>query len=252
MENRIDQTGIIFGKNAVVELIKAGSQLENIYISQNILNRNDVKVILGIIKSKGINPIISESGLLDKLSCGGNHQGFVAKTAPFSYVDLNCLIKKLKNSKKTPIILILDHLQDPHNLGSIIRTSEVLGADGIIIPKDQSVQVTSTVIKISSGSALHLPVCRHTNLVNSTLLLKKEGFWIIGADADGDENISPKLLACPLALIIGCESKGIRRLLKEQCDLLWKIPMHGKIKSLNASIAAGIILYELLSIKKSV
>ena len=167
----------------------------------------------------------------------GNHQGIIINVKDYEYADIDDILKK-----ESPLIVMLDHLEDPHNFGAIIRTCEAAGVDGIIIPKDRSVDVTNTVIKVSAGAANHMKIVPVTNLSKTINDLKKKGFWFVGMDIDGTDytKIDYKGKTC---LIVGSEGFGMKRLVKESCDFIASIPMYGKINSLNASVAAGIIIY---------
>jgi 23S rRNA (guanosine2251-2'-O)-methyltransferase len=174
-----------------------------------------------------------------------NNQGVIAYLRNWDYTNLDDLLAQSKK-EKSPLILILDHLQDPHNLGAIMRSADATGVSGVIIPKDRSVKMTETVVKISAGAALTVPLTMVTNLSQTIDVLKDEGFWIMGTDADTDDYIYDKNLQMPLALIIGSEGKGISNNLAKKSDFLVKLPMEGTITSLNASVAAGVMMYEIL------
>ena len=174
-----------------------------------------------------------------------NNQGIIAYLKNWDYTNLDSLLAQSKK-EKYPLVLILDHLQDPHNLGAIMRSADATGVSGVIIPKDRSVKMTETVVKTSAGAALTVPLIMVTNLSQTIDVLKDEGFWIMGTDADTTEYIYDKNLKMPLALIIGSEGKGISNNLAKKSDFLVKLPMEGTITSLNASVAAGVMMYEIL------
>ena len=179
--------------------------------------------------------------------CGGaSHQGVIAKVTPFKYSEVTDIINRAKRKGEDPFIVILDEIEDPHNLGSIIRTAELCGVHGIIIPKRRNVGVTPTVYKCSAGAIEHMRIAKVTN-INATIdQLKEEGIWIYGADIDGKDFSYNTNFSGPCALVIGSEGRGISKLTLKKCDVLVKIPMIGKINSLNASVAGGIMMYEVL------
>ena len=180
---------------------------------------------------------------LDFLSGGGVHQGVIATVAAQSYCDLSDILAAAAAKNEPPLVVICDGLEDPHNLGAIIRTAEATGVHGIIIPKHRSVSLTATVAKSASGALEYVPVCKVTNIANTIDELKKNGFWVFGADMDGQSWYESDYTS-PTAVVIGSEGNGISRLVREKCDAIISLPMCGKINSLNASVAAGVILYE--------
>lgn len=182
---------------------------------------------------------------LDEISQSGVHQGVIAYVTPYSYVEVEDILAQARDKGEDPFLIILDEITDPHNLGAIIRTAECSGAHGIIIPKRRSVGLTPAAIKASAGAVEYLPVAKVTNLANLLDKLKDQGIWIAGADMDG-QNYTSQNLQGPIALVIGSEGRGIGRLLKEKCDFIIKIPLKGSIESLNASVAAGILMYEVV------
>ena len=182
---------------------------------------------------------------LAKLAGGINHQGVLAQVSAFQYYSLEELIQGWKKSDKKAFFLVLDSIQDPHNLGAIIRTAETVGIDGIIIPKDRSVAITAAVEKVSVGAVEHVKVARVTNIAQTLKALNEEGVWIAGTDGEGENSLYETDLNMDLALVIGSEGKGIRPLVKKQCHFLLSIPMQGKINSLNASVAAAIVMFEI-------
>ena len=173
-----------------------------------------------------------------------NPQGVIAIIPPFDYCDVYDIIAVSKEKKEDPFIVLLDGIEDPHNLGSIIRTAETAGVHGIIIPKRRAAAVNSTVAKVSAGAVEHMKIARVNNIVETMHILKKEGIWICGTDMETQKYYYHQNLTGPLAIVIGSEGKGMSRLTKENCDFLTKIPMQGKITSLNAAVSAGIVIYE--------
>ena len=194
------------------------------------------------IKDSGINYKVVDKKTLDKMSDYGNHQGYLALTREFEFSTLDDIISKDKG-----LIVMLDSLQDVHNLGAIIRTCECVGVDGIIYKKNNSVKVNDTVAKIASGALEYVNICEVTNLVNTIKYLKENGYWVVGSSGDADTLYNQIDYNMKTVLIIGSEGKGMSRLVKQQCDYIVKLPMNGCISSLNASVAAGILLYNILS-----
>lgn len=236
---------LIIGRNAVIEALKSDRTIECVYVSKGDLE-GSIKVALGLAKDKGVVIKEADRRKLDTMCDGLNHQGIVARVTPFKYCEVNDILEDAKRKEKQPFIVILDEIEDPHNLGSIIRTAELCGVHGIIIPKRRNVGVTSTVYKCSAGAIEHMKIAKVTN-INATIdMLKEQGIWIYGADIDGKDYSYNTDFSGPCALIIGSEGKGISSLTLKKCDLLVKIPMIGKINSLNASVAGGIMMYEVL------
>lgn len=236
---------LIIGRNAVIEALKSDRTIECVYVSKGDLE-GSIKVALGLAKDKGVVIKEADRRKLDTMCDGLNHQGIVARVTPFKYCEVNDILEDAKRKEQQPFIVILDEIEDPHNLGSIIRTAELCGVHGIIIPKRRNVGVTSTVYKCSAGAIEHMKIAKVTN-INATIdMLKEQGIWIYGADIDGKDYSYNTDFSGPCALIIGSEGKGISSLTLKKCDLLVKIPIIGKINSLNASVAGGIMMYEVL------
>ena len=236
---------LIIGRNAVIEALKSDRTIECVYVSKGDLE-GSIKVALGLAKDRGVVIKEADRRKLDTMCDRLNHQGIVARVTPFKYCEVNDILEDAKRKEQQPFIVILDEIEDPHNLGSIIRTAELCGVHGIIIPKRRNVGVTSTVYKCSAGAIEHMKIAKVTN-INATIdMLKEQGIWIYGADIDGKDYSYNTDFSGPCALIIGSERKGISSLTLKKCDLLVKIPMIGKINSLNASVAGGIMMYEVL------
>ena len=236
---------LIIGRNAVIEALKSDRTIECVYVSKGDLE-GSIKFALGLAKDRGVVIKEADRRKLDTMCDGLNHQGIVARVTPFKYCEVNDILEDAKRKEQQPFIVILDEIEDPHNLGSIIRTAELCGVHGIIIPKRRNVGVTSTVYKCSAGAIEHMKIAKVTN-INATIdMLKEQGIWIYGADIDGKDYSYNTDFSGPCALIIGSEGKGISSLTLKKCDLLVKIPMIGKINSLNASVAGGIMMYEVL------
>ena len=246
-ETNIDalREDLILGRNAVIEALKSDRTIECLYVSKGDLE-GSIKVALGLARDKGVVVKEADRRKLDTMCEGLNHQGIVAKVTPFKYCEVNDILEFAEKKEEKPFIIILDEIEDPHNLGSIIRTAELCGVHGIIIPKRRNVGVTSTVYKCSAGAIEHMKIAKVTN-INATIdMLKEKGIWIYGADIEGKDYSYNTDFSGPCALIIGSEGKGISNLTLKKCDLLVKIPMVGKINSLNASVAGGIMMYEVL------
>ncbi|MDR3113826.1 MAG: 23S rRNA (guanosine(2251)-2'-O)-methyltransferase RlmB [Endomicrobium sp.] len=232
---------IVFGRNPVIELLKAGKRTVNKILLAQTARGTAIDEIVRLAKSKGVALHSVPPEKLDKF--GQNSQGVAAEVSAMEYIDIDDLIKKAKLSKN-PLLVILDGIEDPHNLGAIIRNCAVFGADGAIIPKWRAAGVNETVAKASAGAIEHIAVSRVVNTNQAIELLKKRGFWIVGAE-NGGETLEAAKLPFPLALIIGSEGFGLHSLVKKNCDFLISIPQQNTISSLNASCASAVILYEI-------
>ncbi len=223
----------VYGKNVVNEILKDNTPIKKVFLSDNFSDKD----ILNKLRSLNTNTKYCKPYELDKL-VDGNHQGIVLEVSDYQYFDIDDLLVN-----ENPLIVILDHLEDPHNFGAIIRTCEAAGVDGIIIPKNRSVDVNSTVMKTSTGALNHVKICQVTNLKNTMDYLKKKGFWIVGTDMDGTDYTQVDYKG-KMAIITGSEGFGMSRLVKDNCDFIASIPMYGEVNSLNASVATAIIIYE--------
>lgn len=252
-----EQTGerpsedIIAGRNPVFEAIRSGRAIDSVLIAKDNFS-GSVTRIVALCKEKDI--VIKEvsPAKIEALCPGLNHQGVAAVAAAHEYAELDDILKAAKDKNEPPFIVIADEISDPHNLGAIIRSAEAAGAHGVVIPKRNSAGLTSVVDKSSSGALEYMPVARVANLVTAIEELKEQGIWVYGADMDG-KDIYETDFSGPVAVVVGSEGKGISRLIKEKCDFIVSIPMRGSISSLNASVACGIILYEVVRnrLKKS-
>ena len=222
---------IVFGKNVAKELINNNIKINKVYLSKNF----DDKGILNFIENNNIRKTIMDKKDMD-YKYKGNHQGIVLEIEDYKY-------SKLDSTYNDNFVVILDHLEDPHNFGAIIRTCEAAGVRSIIIPKDRSVEVNSTVMKVSAGALSNINIVEVSNLVNAIKKLKDNGFWVYGTDMDDAVNYTDIEYADKTAFVIGAEGNGISKLVRENCDFIVKIPLIGKINSLNASVAAGIVIY---------
>ncbi len=233
---------VIVGRHAVKEAIVSGHTINKILI-QDTVKKGQINDIL---KKANSNKIIVQAvpkSKLDGLS-DAPHQGVAAYIAPYEYADFDAFLAQQKENEKLSTVLILDGLEDPHNLGSILRTADASGVDGIIIPKRRSVALTQTVAKASTGAIEHVPVMRVTNLANTIETLKEHGYWVVGTEAENSTDYREMDAGMPLAIVIGSEGQGMSRLTKDKCDFYINIPMVGHVNSLNASVAASLMMYE--------
>lgn len=236
---------LIVGRNSVIEALKSDRTIECLYVA-NGDTEGSVKVILGLAREKKIVVKEVDRKKLDSMCGDGTHQGVVAVVTPFNYCEVAEMLEFAKEKGEAPFIIILDEIEDPHNLGSIIRTAELCGAHGIIIPKRRNVGITPTVYKCAVGAIEHMKISKVTN-INATIdILKEQGVWVYGADIEGTEFSYQVDFNGPCAIVVGSEGRGISKLTIKKCDKLVKIPMAGKINSLNASVAGGIMMYEVL------
>ncbi len=233
----------IYGRKPVLEAINSGAELEVIYIAFG-QHGDAISKIFTAAKKHGIKISQLSQQKFSQLSGDINSQGVIAFKSAFKFYELDELIDEAK-SKKYPLLLLLDSIQDPHNLGAILRTAECGGVDGVIITTNQSAPITDIVEKISAGAVSHLKICRVNNLVRAIEILKKENYWIVGTSISDSKNYSELDYKMPMALVMGNEEKGIRKLVGDNCDFLVKIPMQGKIDSLNVSVATGVLLFEI-------
>lgn len=233
------------GRNPVLEALRSEREIDKILIAKGA-KEGSINKIIGMAKDKGIIIQYVEKQKLNEIAESNNHQGVIALVAAYKYSEVEDILEKASVKGEKPFIIILDEIMDPHNLGSIMRTADAVGAHGIIIPKRRSVGLTATVAKTSAGAIEYVPVARVSNIPQAIDKLKQEGLWVVGADMRGDKDYFHEDMTGAIALVIGNEGKGISRLVKEKCDFLVKIPMTGKVASLNASIAAGILMYEVL------
>ena len=240
-ENEYDD--IIEGRNSVIELLNSNRDINKIFV-QNGERHGSINKIIAMAKENKVVVTEVEKSKLDFMSKTKNHQGVIAVVPPFNYCEVEDIIDFAREKQEDVFMLILDGIEDPHNLGSIIRTAETAGVHGIVIPKRRSVTVNSTVSKVSAGAVEHMKIARVNNITDTIRKLKEEGLWIIGTDGDAKTLYYNQDLKGDIAIVIGSEGFGMSRLVKENIDIAVKIPMNGKITSLNASVSAGIIMYE--------
>lgn len=243
--NEKENNDIIVGRNSVLELLESDKDINKIYVQAGE-KHGSINKIISIAKKKRI--IISEvdKQKINTLAPNMNHQGVIAVVPPFNYCEVEDILEEAKSKNEDPFIVILDGIEDVHNLGSIIRTAETAGVHGIIIPKRRAASVNSTVNKVSAGAVSHMKIARVNNINETISYLKDNGLWICGTDMDTKKYYYEQDLKGPIGIVIGSEGYGMSRLVKENCDFLVKIPMKGRITSLNASVSAGIVIYEVV------
>ena len=234
----------IEGRNAVIEAFRSGKPIDKVFILDGCQD-GPMVTIRREAKKKDVMIKYVTKERLDQMSETGKHQGVIAYAAAYEYAEVSDILEKAKEKGEDPFIFILDNIEDPHNLGAIIRTANLAGAHGVIIPKNRAVGLTATVAKASAGALNYTPVAKVTNLSQTIEELKKEGLWFACADMDG-EIMYRQNLTGPIGLVIGNEGEGVGRLVKSKCDLVARIPMQGDIDSLNASVAAGVLAYEVV------
>ncbi|MGM0831009.1 MAG: 23S rRNA (guanosine(2251)-2'-O)-methyltransferase RlmB [Bacillota bacterium] len=232
----------IGGRNPVIEALKSGRDINKIWIAEGS-QKGSIQQIVGLAKESNVMVQYVPKKKIEQM-VSENHQGVVASVAAYQYAEIDDLFHRAEQKGEDPFILILDELEDPHNLGSIMRTADAAGAHGIIIPKRRAVGLTSTVAKASTGAIEHIPVARVTNLSRAVDELKERGVWVAGTDAKGKQDFRQLDGTLPIGLIIGSEGKGMSRILRDKCDFLVQLPMIGHVTSLNASVAASILMYE--------
>jgi 23S rRNA (guanosine2251-2'-O)-methyltransferase len=245
MEDHKSAEEYIGGKHPILEAMRAGRTINKIWIADNA-QKHYSGPIIAEAKELGILVQTADRRKIDQMLEGVQTQGVIAQVAAYDYVEVDDILRIAKEKGQEPLILILDEIEDPHNLGSILRSADCTGVHGVIIPKRRSVGLTATVAKTSAGAIEYVPVARVTNIAQTIEALKKKGIWIAGADGDAKITVYQNDLTIPLAIVIGNEGSGIGRLIKEKCDFLFKLPMFGQINSLNASVAASVLLYEVV------
>ena len=240
----------IEGRNSVLELLETGKDINKIFIEKGE-KYGSINKIIGIARDRKIVTVEVDKNKLNQMAQTENHQGVIAIVPPFDYCEVQDILDEAKTRGEQPFILILDGIEDPHNLGAIIRTAETAGVHGIIIPKRRACSVNSTVYKVASGAVEHMKIARVNNLNDEIKHLKENNVWIYGTAIEATKYYYEENLTGSIALIIGNEGEGLSRLVRENCDVLLKIPMKGKISSLNASVSAGIVMYEAVKQRNS-
>ena len=233
----------IEGRNSVLELLESGKDVNKIFVTRGE-KHGSINKILGIAKERKIIVVEKDKKQMDEMAQEENYQGVIAIVPPFEYVEISDILEVAKERNEDPFVIVLDGIEDPHNLGSIIRTAETAGVHGVIIPKRRAVSVNSTVNKASAGAVEHMKIARVTNISDAIEELKQAGLWVCGTAVDTNKYYYNQDLTGPLAIVIGNEGKGIGEKVKKNCDFLVKIPMKGKVQSLNASVSTGIVVYE--------
>ena len=241
VEKRFDDQ--IEGRNSVLELLESGKDVNKIFVTRGE-KHGSINKILGIAKERKIIVVEKDKKQMDEMAQEENYQGVIAIVPPFEYVEISDILQVAKERNEDPFVIVLDGIEDPHNLGSIIRTAETAGVHGVIIPKRRAASVNSTVNKASAGAVEHMKIARVTNISDAIEELKQAGLWVCGTAVDTNKYYYNQDLTGPLAIVIGNEGKGIGEKVKKNCDFLVKIPMKGKIQSLNASVSTGIVIYE--------
>lgn len=240
-EKRFDDQ--IEGRNSVLELLESGKDVNKIFVTRGE-KHGSINKILGIAKERKIIVVEKDKKQMDEMAQEENYQGVIAIVPPFEYVEISDILEVAKERNEDPFVIVLDGIEDPHNLGSIIRTAETAGVHGVIIPKRRAVSVNSTVNKASAGAVEHMKIARVKNISDAIEELKKAGLWVCGTAVDTNKYYYNQDLTGALAIVIGNEGKGIGEKVKKNCDFLVKIPMKGKVQSLNASVSTGIVVYE--------
>ncbi len=232
----------IIGRNAVTEALRSGKTIDRLVAARD---QKDVGAqrIINEAKSRGVKVFFYDKTVLDRESDGAKHQGFIAEVTDFKYSELDDVLELARSKNEPPFIFILDGVEDPHNLGSVIRVAECTGAHGVVIPRHRAASVNETVVKVSAGAAAHVMVVKATNVNDVIDELKAKGVWVYAADMDG-ESIYSTNLSGAVAFVIGGEGAGVKRLTKSKCDGVIALPTRGKVNSLNASVAAGVVAYE--------
>lgn len=234
---------IIIGRNPVLAALKSGRSMNKVMVSDQINTQTEKELRAAVKKAKTVLQQVPRKKL-DQLS-DGKHQGIIAYIAAYEYETVDAIIKLAEEKGEAPFLMILDELEDPHNLGAILRTADATGVHGIIIPKRRAVGLTETVAKASAGAIEHIPVARVTNIAQTIDELKKEQIWIVGTGEEKSDDYRTLDGDTPIALVIGNEGKGVSRLIKDKCDWMIHVPMQGKIPSLNASVAASLLMFEI-------
>ncbi len=237
------------GRNSVIELLESGKDINKIFITRGE-KHGSINKIISMAKQRKIIIVEKDKKQMDSMAKVQNYQGVIAQVPPFEYCEVEDILEYAKSKNEDPFLLILDGIEDPHNLGSIIRTAETAGVHGVIIPKRRAAAVNSTVNKVSAGAVEHMKIARVTNISDTIEKLKKDGLWICGTDVNTNKYYYEQDLTGPIGIVIGNEGSGMSKLVTKSCDFLVKIPMLGKVTSLNASVSTGIVLYEAVKQRK--
>ena len=240
-------TEVLYGRQPVREMLLAGRRrIERFYMAAQIQEKGDLAEIIELASQKGVRVQQTDASTLDTLSGGGNHQGVAAVVSSFRYVSYKKMLQEAEQLEN-PLFLFLDHLEDPQNVGSLLRTAEAAGVCGVVIPEHRAAGITASVVRASAGASEHLSVAQVPNLVRCMRLLQERGVWFAGLEgAETSQELSAVDLTGPMGIVVGSEGKGMRRLTRESCDFLVRLPMLGKVTSLNAAVAGAIALYEVI------
>ena len=236
---------VIVGRNAVTEALKSGRAVNRLLVAEGD-GQGSIREIVRLARESGAIVETVARSKIEAVARGFRHQGVLAYTSPVDYMPLDELLEAARAKSDAPFLLLLDELEDPHNLGAILRTADAVGVDGVLIPRRRSCPLSATVAKTSAGAVEYVPVARIGNIAQTIKALKDEGFWIIGADMDGTTDYFDADLTGATVLVVGSEGRGISRIVRDNCDILVKIPMLGKINSLNVSVAGAVLMYESL------
>ncbi len=243
---------LVHGVHPVRELLRAGRRVTGLRVATGRRDTPELDELVALAADAGVPVVRVDGDELDELAPGAVHQGVVATAPPFPYAGLDALLAAARASGRPPLLVALDGVTDPRNLGSIARTAEAVGAHGLIVPEHRSAAVTPAVEKAAAGALAHLPVARVTNLVRTLEALGREGVWSLGLDGDAPVRVAEHPLADgPVVLVVGAEGRGLSRLVRERCDALVSLPMHGRVGSLNAAVAAGVALYAMLAAREA-
>ncbi len=234
---------LVYGRNPVREVLRSSRRVKRLWLGAT-LSPAAAQEFLTLAAACGVPVECLPAHDLTRMAQTSKHQGVVAEVEPFAYADIKVILQRAERQHEPPLVVLLDGVEDPHNLGAVIRSAEAAGAHGVIIPRDRAVGVTPMVEKAAAGGASYLPVARVTNIARTMEALKAHGLWLFGATGQAGQEYTGANLTGPSALVLGSEGKGLRRLTQEKCDFLIRIPMHGKVSSLNVSVAAGILLFE--------
>jgi 23S rRNA (guanosine2251-2'-O)-methyltransferase len=237
---------LLYGRNAVLEVLRAGRRkVYKLWIAAGVKERGPVADVLALARRQQIPWQRAERRQLDKISDIQHHQGLAAEVSAYPYVALEAVLDRVRRSEEAALLLLLDCLQDPQNLGTLLRTAEIVGVHGVVMPSRRSASVTPAVVNASAGAVEHLPIARVTNLARSMTYLKEQDIWVAGLEGRAEaRSIYEADLDMPLALVVGSEGRGLRRLVRHRCDFILRLPMRGRIGSLNASVAGSVALYE--------
>lgn len=236
---------VLIGRNAVIEALRSERGINKILLAEGD-RAGSVKEILSLARERGIVVQSVNRSKLEAVAGGLRHQGVLAYVSPVAYAELEDILKRAEEKEEPPFLLLLDELEDPHNLGALLRTADAAGVHGVLIPKRRSVPLNATVAKTSAGAVEYVPVARIGNISQTLRELKQRGMWVAGADMDGEQTYYEADLTGPLVLVVGSEGHGMSRLTREHCDFVVRMPMAGRINSLNASVAGSILMYEVM------